>query len=238
MDGNRSNSAEVPIGQRAAIAFLMPVNSITGFDSNGGGHFDAKIRFRDVHINLTLPPQVFKDNTDALERSYWFGSPIVGVRDSETKFNGTFNVLAAPTIWSTTELKVKQYDASAGYEVRGGHVFSNGLSAWGGVGANLIYYHASFNGNQAFVCPICNPAIQMVNLSTSDSRNRLTWGASVSGALSYPVSQSASIFFMVRYEYDFDVAKIVNNASPGDAEGLGKGDRKMGSLQLGVSIKF
>jgi hypothetical protein len=241
LDGrNRSNGAQVPNGQQAAITFDNPQNGVTGFGSNGGADVMARTKFSNVHFNLALPAQASK-HEDALlwEDELWEGFVRLGGGYTETKDRGTFNVIADPSIWSRTDMKVKGYDFHAGYELRGAHMFSNGLVGSVGVGADAIYYHAKYDGTQNFVCPICSAATQMFSVSTSDSKNRLTFGALGTVGLAYPVSEKMSLSFTIRYENEFGAPKLVNKNNPTDAAThIEKGNREMASAQLGVSVKF
>lgn len=58
---------------------------------------------------------------------------------------------------------MKEFYVHGGPELRGEHIFPNGLVGSFGAGAEAIYYHASLSANQAFVYPICSAAIQMVS---------------------------------------------------------------------------
>jgi hypothetical protein len=235
MGGSGSNAAEVPNGQQAAITFDNPQNLVTGFSSNGGADVTANIKVSNAYLGVTLPGQVFKDEPN----SWWKAHILLGGLYTETKDRGTFSVIADPSIWSATEMKVKEYDFRAGYEVRGEHTFPNLLKGSVGLGAEAIYYHASYNGTQDFVCPICSAATQMLSISTSDSKNRLTFGALGTAGLSYPISERTSLSFTLSYENEFGAPKLVNKTSPSDAAThLERGNRELGSVQLGVSIKL
>ena len=79
----------------------------------------------------------------------------------------------------------------------------------------------------------------MFSVSTSDTKNRLTFGALGTAGLSYPVSERTSLSFTLRYENEFGAPKLVNKTAPTDAAThLDRGNREMASAQLGVSVKF
>ena len=237
MGGDRSNSVQVPLGQTAGFSFFQALPSgVTGFAGvNGGADMTAKVTFSDLYFDFRAPPSTFKDEP----RSKWRGNWIVGFLYAKTKSDFTFSVLADPSIAGTMNYKVQEYDARLGYEVRGEHNFENGLTAWIGAGLDGIYYHGRFTAMQNFACPICSPELQMLSQSASDTKNKLTAGASGTIGLSFAVSENGSFLSLAAYNHEWNVPTAVGKVAPsGPGPGLTQHDRDIATLLFGFSYKF
>jgi hypothetical protein len=237
MGGDRSNSVQVPLGETAGYSLFRALPSgVTGFAGvNGGAGMTAKVTFSDLYFDFRAPPSTFKDEP----RSKWRGNWIVGFLYAKTKSDFTFSVLADPSIAGTMNYKVQEYDARLGYEVRGEHNFENGLTAWIGAGLDGIYYHGRLTAMQNFACPICTPELQMLSQSASDTKNKLTAGASGTIGLSFAVSENGSFLSLAAYNHEWNVPTAVGKVAPsGPGPGLTQHDRDIATLLFGFSYKF
>ncbi len=236
MDGNRSTSTQVPVGIQSGWVYQIAApNGSTGISSNGGLNVNLKTTFYDFNFGFTLPPQAIKDEDSS---KIWFDR-LAWIRYAKTRYGGMVSIALNPDISSTTEQNIHEYDLGAGIGLRGEHTFPNRFVGSVGIGADLILYHANYSGSQDNTCPVCSPAEQNFNASTSDSANRFAVGASATAGLSYPVSNNAALFFKVTYRAEFAAPILVNKISPSNlAPHLSTGTRQFGSGLFGFSVNF
>jgi hypothetical protein len=232
--GDRSTSAGVSPGTESGWSFWMPVNEITGVSSALGANANFKTKYSAFNLDVGLPSWPKKDPS----LSYW-GVPKLGYQYSEIKYDGTISNATVPGVSSTTNQKVKENDLSAGYGVRGMYTASNQVWVSGGVGLDAIYYWGRYNGTQDNECAPCAPPIQSYNVSNSDSKNGLTFGAWADAAVGVSVSKDVDLFVQGTYRYDHAVATLVNNVTPTDqAPHLITRDRNWAGIEFGVRVKF
>jgi hypothetical protein len=235
--GTRTTSTVAPVGlQNAGWAYWTTAsNGSTGLATLAGETASLKTTIYDVRLNLYLPPLAIEDKDYS---HIWFNRGL-GVRYDRMQYRGALSITLLPNITSLTDQKVEQYGLSGEVGVRGEHIFSNGLRGSVGVGADAIFYHADYNGTQNNTCGLCPAAEQNFDLSDSDSRNRLTLGASANAGLSYPVGKNAAISFKATYQSEFGAPTLVNKITPTDlAPHLSSGYRSWSSLELGFSTKY
>jgi hypothetical protein len=230
-----STSTQALPGTHTGWAYWVAApNGSTGVASTGGANAQFESKFSEVHLNWSVP-HLLKEEAPWT----WVGLPTLGYQYVQFKYNASIVNASIPGVSSTTDQTAKANNFNAGYGVAAVYTFPNRVWAGAGAGLNAIIYHFWYNGTQDNLCAACAAPTDHYTVSTNDSKNGVTWGATANAIVGFPVAQNAEIFLAGTYNYYGKTPAITSKVSPtDDAPHLSTPSRESANGQLGVRVKF
>ncbi len=216
-DGRKSTEVD-PADPAGWLYWDQPSGSSQGLAGAGGWDATIKTSFSNYYVNWWNPRQIRSGPRYKLN----FG-PTARFDYTKVETNGSLEYQALPGIYTRNDVETKEYSLFAGVKLDGTYRLGGNWLGSAGVAVGLDFTSAKLDATQENSCGgYCTDS----TVHIKDDWNKLGWGTTFNGSLTYSINRNSAASLLVDYRY--------KNNSPAVKYKIGEADN---ATHLGVDSR-